>query len=502
MKSREHPLRGLARIGLGLVLTILMTFTPLPSGWGRGGVGDLQAAPVQNLLANPDFEGGFYAWQGDGEVVVADGWQPWFVQPSEPPCYKFRPHYQGAAPYANRIHSGSNAQQYYTLYASHIAGIYQQVSAPAGAIVRFTIWGQSWTAPENGDPNHSDTNNTMHLRIGIDPDGDTNPFSPAIVWSGENSAFDAYAQFRVEAIVGNAGRVTVFTYSNPTYCLANNNVYWDDASLTVIGQAGPTPAPTRTPGPTNTPGPSPTPRPTQPPTATFTPGAGGQITYIVQEGDTLSGIALKFGTTVAELQRLNGLGNSTLIYAGQELIVGEVAVTPTPTAVPASDTPAILPSPTAPPPTATPVPGGGICVSAFDDTNGNGLREAGEGLVAGATLEVLQGDQPIITYETVGSGEPHCFAELAAGSYTVKGQPPEGSRATTSTEWSLALVGRRNESVSLGVTRSAAATPQTSPQASAGLLQQLGLSLWRASGILVLLAALGIAGFIYLSRRT
>jgi hypothetical protein len=196
------------------------------------------------------------------------------------------------------------------------------------------------------------------------------------------------------------------------------------------------------------------------------------------------------------------MGNSTLIYAGQELIVGEVAVTPTPTAVPATDTPAILPSPTVPPPTATPVPGGSICVSAFDDANGNGLREAGEGLVAGATLEVLQGDQPIITYETVGSGEPHCFAELAAGSYTVTGQPPEGSRATTRTEWSLALVGGRNESVSLGVTRSAAATPQTSPQASASLLQQLGLSLWRASGILVLLAALGIAGFIYLSRRT
>jgi hypothetical protein len=32
-------------------------------------------------------------------------------------------------------------------------------------------------------------------------------------------------------------------------------------------------------------------------------------------GDTLSGLALRYGTTVPVLQELNGLGNSTLIYA-------------------------------------------------------------------------------------------------------------------------------------------------------------------------------------------
>lgn len=39
--------------------------------------------------------------------------------------------------------------------------------------------------------------------------------------------------------------------------------------------------------------------------------------YTVRAGDTLSGIAARFGTTVQELQRINGIRNSNQIYAGQ-----------------------------------------------------------------------------------------------------------------------------------------------------------------------------------------
>ena len=44
-------------------------------------------------------------------------------------------------------------------------------------------------------------------------------------------------------------------------------------------------------------------------------------TYTVKKGDTLSGIAVKFGTTVKELQRLNGIKNPNLIYVNQKLRV-------------------------------------------------------------------------------------------------------------------------------------------------------------------------------------
>jgi LysM repeat protein len=48
------------------------------------------------------------------------------------------------------------------------------------------------------------------------------------------------------------------------------------------------------------------------------PDPGGD-TYTVVAGDTLSGIAAKFGTSWQELQRLNGIPNPNLIYPGQIL---------------------------------------------------------------------------------------------------------------------------------------------------------------------------------------
>ncbi|HLR80765.1 MAG TPA: LysM peptidoglycan-binding domain-containing protein [Bacillota bacterium] len=44
-------------------------------------------------------------------------------------------------------------------------------------------------------------------------------------------------------------------------------------------------------------------------------------TYKVKSGDTLSGIAKKFGTSTKRLQRLNNIKNPNRIYAGQKLKV-------------------------------------------------------------------------------------------------------------------------------------------------------------------------------------
>lgn len=65
--------------------------------------------------------------------------------------------------------------------------------------------------------------------------------------------------------------------------------------------------------------PTETPTPTQ--TLTPTPSVTSiptQVLYTVQTGDTLGGIALRFGVTVEAIQTLNNL-DTTLIYVGQAL---------------------------------------------------------------------------------------------------------------------------------------------------------------------------------------
>ena len=43
--------------------------------------------------------------------------------------------------------------------------------------------------------------------------------------------------------------------------------------------------------------------------------------YTVKSGDTLSGIAKKYGTTYQKLAQMNGIKNPNIIYAGQKIRV-------------------------------------------------------------------------------------------------------------------------------------------------------------------------------------
>ena len=49
--------------------------------------------------------------------------------------------------------------------------------------------------------------------------------------------------------------------------------------------------------------------------------APAKVTYTVKSGDTLSGIASKYGTTVNAIASANGISNPNLIYAGQVLTI-------------------------------------------------------------------------------------------------------------------------------------------------------------------------------------
>ncbi|HIS92291.1 MAG TPA: LysM peptidoglycan-binding domain-containing protein [Candidatus Alectryocaccomicrobium excrementavium] len=69
----------------------------------------------------------------------------------------------------------------------------------------------------------------------------------------------------------------------------------------------------------------PTPEPPEPPVT-----GKKLICYTIQRGDTLSGIAGRYGTTVAELTRLNDISNPDRIIAGETLYIRVPASDPSP----------------------------------------------------------------------------------------------------------------------------------------------------------------------------
>jgi len=136
---------------------------------------------------------------------------------------------------------------------------------------------------------------------------------------------------------------------------------------------------------------------------------------------------------------------------------------PTPTATP---TPTSTATPTLTP-TLTPTPTtGAICVLAFEDLNGNGARDLGEGLLAGVVITVTDAIGQVVDepYTTDGVSEPYCFTDLAPGFYTVSAQPPP--------EYILTTVGQRhalvlaNTATEVKFGARSASTPTSTPTAT------------------------------------
>src|SRR5690606_2240545 len=144
--------------------------------------------------------------------------------------------------------------------------------------------------------------------------------------------YDAYSQFVVEA-QAQGEQVTVFTISSPDEARKHNDIYWDDASLEVIGQAAappPPPAATTAPagsgdssntgstGSTGDSGNSGNPAPTAVAQApanapTATPDADGNIYYEVQEGDSFWSIAARHGLSIDEIYELNNASEGDFV---------------------------------------------------------------------------------------------------------------------------------------------------------------------------------------------
>jgi LysM repeat protein len=453
-------------------------------------------------------------------VQVPIGWKGWWYPPNknhgDPNFYSNHPNNcysdspEGCVAWHNpefrdtkgvtlgpsRIHSGSNSQKYFTFWSVHEAGVMQTVAVPPGSVLRFSAWMHAWSTNEDGrqefpDSYRSSGQTSMHMKVGIDPCGGENPFSPTVVWGSERDAYDQFGYYEVRA-TAQCDKVTVFTHSMPEKAMKHNDVYVDDAELVVIDASGVAqPAPVQ-PAPAQSAAQSPSAVVNAGPAPTALPRPDGATVHIVKAGDTVFGLALQYGVPMDEILKLNGLTKDSLIHIGQELVISAPTVTATP--APQNNVPAAAPTATSLPATAVAMiePSGKtqICVRAFNDQNADGVMERSDELVKDTLFHISdRSGNPIVSYTSDGMSEPHCFASLKPGDYLVSVEAAPSTQPTSDQRWSVILNQGTSASVDFG-----SRPDQNQPETSSGGEGAIGLVL--AAAVLG-----GIGVLIYRQRK-
>ncbi|RME39358.1 MAG: LysM peptidoglycan-binding domain-containing protein, partial [Thermoflexia bacterium] len=132
------------------------------------------------------------------------------------------------------------------------------------------------------------------------------------------------------------------------------------------------------------------------------------VIYIVQEGDTLAGIAARYGVSVEALQRVNNIANPLFLQIGQRLVI------------PVGQQEALAPSELLPTPTPMPI---GIRGVAFYETPVGSLHCLGE--VVNTTAYTLTNVQVRVTlFDAEGTPVAEGRAFVAADLIPPTGRAP------------------------------------------------------------------------------
>jgi LysM repeat protein len=467
-----------------------------------------KALAQTNLIINGGCEDGTY---GEGDIK---NWIPWWEVSDNTGGGQFdylkKGHwgYELAASAPPWVHSGNLSCRLWNHWDPWHAGILQVVNVPPGSRVRATAWGLAFAGPpESNSSTVSDSSVNARMQIGIDPNGGATFYS-GVQWGPALSPHGAWTPFSIEATAGPAGKVTVYLSANYRgYSRGRFDSFWDDITLTVVGAEAPTATPGSSGGGGNTP--APTSRPRQP-FVMPTPGPDGNVVYVVQEGDTLWGIAALAGLTVDELKAMNGL-STDIIFIGQRLIIGPgsgAGATSTPAATTDPSLPTEAPT-TAGEASASATPAqvtsatGTICALMYQDSNGNGRRDESEGLLAGGQMAVVEKDTgtPVQAYTTTGEEvRSHCFENLPVNTYTISALPPQGYNSTNANSTTLIVEADSLSNIEFGAQPSGSGVEEPTSRPARDD-RRLRTALFGAAGVVFLLLAAGIAGFLVLRRR-
>jgi hypothetical protein len=201
-------------------LAVLALFAWLPS-LSQGPVTAQAAA-----LANGGFEETYQPWQGSVDRMIAPGWSLWYTTnwPDEKSIDSPR-----ANEVSSPIHGGNKAQEVHGNGTKNFdACLFQQIGGiTVGHYVRFSAWAFVDTQMDFWD---------MQTRVGIDPNGGTNPKDIQYeTHPGYWASYTTKREWQKMSVVmlATSPTVTVYACAHPKYAMSFH-VYWDDAAFSVV----------------------------------------------------------------------------------------------------------------------------------------------------------------------------------------------------------------------------------------------------------------------------
>ena len=132
----------------------------------------------ENLLQNPGLGEDFGPYRNDETLQTAAGWAPWWL-----PAGPDEPSWKNSQPVFDAYELDNlTVQRVSSPFATHTAGLWQQVPAAPGNRYELTALAQAWSS-EDKKPGSKREASDVNVQIGIDPTGGLDPSSPLIVWS-------------------------------------------------------------------------------------------------------------------------------------------------------------------------------------------------------------------------------------------------------------------------------------------------------------------------------
>lgn len=530
-----------------------------------------QTQGSENLLVNPGFEASHHYQDGIPEITVPDGWRlhwldnvnflgsdapaarpesvVWFI--NDAPVHEQSLFFRDGV-YALKVFKGGRPM--YAALSQDVSGLqvgrqYRLVAPIYIDIVEYYV-GAEKSAPGNLE--------SGLVRLGASPVGAAWLDESAINYSGWWTAatispfYLSYPVF-VFDFTATQESMTVWVEFGSRNTYQNNGFFLDTLGLYTLdgGPASGNPAPVNQPAAPAAAGPSPTPFPTP------TPRPDGAIIHVVQVGDSFWSLAIRYAPALnltpeealPVIRELNG--DPTFLNLGQEVIIApasepaaaveaveettedvaaaleegtaaeveaeaEAATLSEPT--PPETTPtaeaqvvAVAPVITEPDAKTVSAETSAICVSAFNDLNGDGRPDPGEGLLADAAFTVSRTSNTVATYVSDGINEPHCFEELEADTYRITFSQPADYQLTTDGNWAIAVSDGAVIPIQFGAQIDTSLLADVQPELAAGpaienaigsgdadgLGSQLGTI---ALGVAIVLVLLAGVGFMLLRR--